>query len=118
MVERTESQIVNRRRVPTTRTTDEVVYVITSLYPEQAGPEDLLAIVRGHWTVEALHHVRDVTYGEDHSQVRTGTGPRAMATLRTLAIGLIRGWGFRYTTDGQRYFLHHTDELLDRTAIA
>jgi predicted transposase YbfD/YdcC len=34
--------------------------------------------------------VRDVTYDEDRSQVRTGTGPRAMATLRNLAVSVLR----------------------------
>jgi hypothetical protein len=29
-----------------------------------------------------LHHIRDVSYGEDASQVRTGSGPQVMATLR------------------------------------
>ncbi|MFF3468117.1 hypothetical protein [Streptomyces sp. NPDC002619] len=40
--------------------------------------------------MEALHHVRDLTYGEDASRIRTGTAPRLMATLRNLAIGLMR----------------------------
>jgi hypothetical protein len=50
--------------------------------------------VQGHWSVEALHHVRDVTYTEDASKIRTGSAPHAMATLRNLAIGLMRqaGW--------------------------
>jgi hypothetical protein len=33
---------------------------------------------------------RDVTYGEDHSQARTGNAPRNMAALRNLAIGALR----------------------------
>ena len=46
--------------------------------------------MRGHWGIEALHHVRDVTYGEDASQIRTGNGPQVMATLRNLAIGILK----------------------------
>jgi hypothetical protein len=38
--------------------------------------------------------VRDVTFREDMSQVRTGSRPRIMATLRNLAIGLIRQAGY------------------------
>ena len=41
-------------------------------------------------TLHSLHWVRDVTFGEDLSQVRTGTLPRILATLRNLAIGIIR----------------------------
>ena len=37
-----------------------------------------------------LHWVRDVTYQEDKSLVRTGNAPRVMATLRSLAISLLR----------------------------
>lgn len=66
------------------------VYAITSLTAVQAGPAELAQHIRGHWGIEALHHIRDVTYTEDASQVRTGNAPRAMASLRNLAIGILR----------------------------
>jgi predicted transposase YbfD/YdcC len=69
------------------------VYAITSLTAIQAGPAELATYIRGHWAIEALHHIRDVTYAEDASQVRTGNAPRAMASLRNLAIGLLRHIG-------------------------
>jgi len=37
-----------------------------------------------------LHWVRDVTFAEDHSQVRTGAAPQVMATFRNLVISLHR----------------------------
>ena len=40
--------------------------------------------------MEALHHVRDVTFSEDASQLRTGNAARAIATCRNLAIGALR----------------------------
>jgi hypothetical protein len=52
----------------------EVVYGVTSLGPDRADEVRILHLLRGHWTVEALHHIRDVTYDEDHSRVRTGSG--------------------------------------------
>jgi len=68
-----------------------VIYLITSLSPQKASPQRLLALNRGHWEIEnRLHWVRDVVFGEDLSQIRTGAGPRVMATLRNLAISLIR----------------------------
>ena len=42
-----------------------------------------------------MHHIRDVTFAEDASQVRTGTLPRVMASLRNLAIGILRAHGDR-----------------------
>lgn len=46
-------------------------------------------MARGHWVIEALHHIRDLTYGKDASQTRTGNGPQAMAALRNLAVGTL-----------------------------
>jgi predicted transposase YbfD/YdcC len=66
-----------------------VVYAITSLPFAHASPARLADLIRGHWAVEALHHVRDTTYAEDASQLRTGTAPQVMAALRNLAIGVL-----------------------------
>lgn len=74
----------------TGNTRTEVVHGITSLPPERATPARLLALNRGHWQIEALHWVRDVSFDEDRCQVRTGHAPRNLATLRNLVIGLIR----------------------------
>jgi predicted transposase YbfD/YdcC len=60
------------------------IYAITSLTAGQATAAQLAGWIRGHWQIEALHHIRDVTYGEDASQTRTGNGPQVMATLRIL----------------------------------
>lgn len=69
----------------------ETAYCITSLAPAQAGPARLGALVRGHWEIEnRVHWVRDVTYDEDRSQVRTGAAPQVMASLRNLAISAFR----------------------------
>lgn len=69
----------------------DVAFAITSLSRQQAKPCDLARMLRGHWCIEnSLHYVRDVTYGEDGSRVRTGSGPRVMASLRNIAIGIHR----------------------------
>jgi predicted transposase YbfD/YdcC len=85
------AQVAQLRRTVTKKgkKTVEVVYLITS--DRSASPETLAAWVRGHWHIEnKLHWVRDVTYQEDKSLVRTGNAPRVMATLRSLAISLLR----------------------------
>ncbi len=68
----------------------EVAYGITRLALDRASEARVLGLARGHWTIEALHHIRDVTYNEDRCRIPTSNGPRAMATLRNLAIGLLR----------------------------
>jgi predicted transposase YbfD/YdcC len=64
---------------------------VTSLAASQASPSRLLQHSRAHWTIEnRLHYVRDRTFDEDRSQVRKNFAPHAMASLRNLAIGLLR----------------------------
>jgi len=71
--------------------TVEVVYVITSADHRAAPPATLAAWIQGHWGIEnRAHWVRDVTFDEDRSQIRTGNGPHVMATLRNTAISLLR----------------------------
>jgi hypothetical protein len=66
------------------------VYAVTSLTSAQASPARLADLLRGHWGIEnGLHHVRDVTFAEDASQVRSGTAPQVMAALPNLAIGVL-----------------------------
>lgn len=51
----------------------------------------MLELNRGHWGIEnRLHWVRDVTYDEDRSQIRTANGPPMMACLRNFAISVLR----------------------------
>jgi predicted transposase YbfD/YdcC len=91
----TQAIRITRRVRPRTgrRWRTVTVYAVTSLTAAQASPARLADWTRGHWGIEALHHIRDVTFAEDASQVRTGTTPRAMASLRNLAIGILRQHG-------------------------
>jgi predicted transposase YbfD/YdcC len=67
----------------------EVAYAITSL--KNAGAKKLQRLWRGHWGIEnRLHWVRDVTMGEDLSQVRTKSAPQVMAALRNLTLSILR----------------------------
>lgn len=69
----------------------EIHFGVTSLSPKDADRRRLLALVRGHWTIEnAVHWVRDVTFDEDRSQVRTGNAPHMMAALRNVALNALR----------------------------
>jgi hypothetical protein len=73
------------------RTRKQIIHGIVSLDAEQAGPHHLNHYARGHWAVEdRLHLTRDVTFGEDNSQLRTGTAPRNLAAFRDLALNTFR----------------------------
>ena len=91
-------------------TRKEIVYGITSLPPGLADPAQLNHYERRHWVVEdRLHWVRDVTFHEDASQMRTGTAPRALAALRNLAISVIRLAGRANIAHARRDLLDHND---------
>lgn len=86
-------------------TRTETVYGVTSLAPAQAPPARLLALVRAPWTIaNRLHWVRDVTFGEDASQVRSGAAPQVCAGLRNLGIRLLRRRGARNLAAALRTF--------------
>jgi transposase len=93
--------MIKRRRTDR-KTTIKTVYAVTSLTAEQASPAQLAKRIKDHWQVEAHHHVRDTTFAEDASQLRTGNAPRAMATWRNLAIGVLRASGAKNIAAGLR----------------
>ncbi len=87
------AQVAQLRRTVTRtgKKTIEVVYVITSASRHDAPPATPATWIQGHRGIEnRLHRIRDVTYDEDRSQVRTGTTPRVMATLRNTALNPLR----------------------------
>ena len=58
----------------------------------------------------SLHYVRDVTFGEDRSRLRTGNAPQVMAALRNLAISLLHRAGDFQIAAARRHFSYHPDE--------
>lgn len=84
-------RLVRERRVKG-QTTVEVVYGITSLSRSKADAPRLLGLTRTHWGIEnGLHYTRDETLGEDRCRVRKGNSPQVLASLRNVAVHLLRG---------------------------
>lgn len=81
---------------------EELAYSITSLPVERASAGDILQRWRAHWRIEALHWVRDVTFGEDGSQIHTGQAPEAFSVLRNAAVTLVGLAGFPSIAAGVR----------------
>ena len=77
---------------------------ITSRAAARGGTSEALALAaRGHWEIEALHHVRDVTMNEDAQRLRAGTSAQVTASLRNTAIAALRLTGFTSTAAGRRW---------------
>jgi predicted transposase YbfD/YdcC len=91
----------------------ETSYLITSLTAQEASPGKLLKLMRGHWGIEnRVHYVRDVTFDEDRSQVRCGSGPQAMAALRNTTLGVLRLKGVRNIAAAQRTLAWHAKRAI------
>jgi Transposase DDE domain len=91
---------------------------VTSLPTDLTHPAQVAAYVRNHWHIEnRLHWVRDVTYAEDHSHVRTGNAPRIMASLRNLAINALRYNGWDNTAKGLRHMARNPTRPLTLLGI-
>jgi hypothetical protein len=96
------------RRVVTKRTGElrrETVYGVTSLPPTRITAAQLLRVLRQHWHIENRSHwVRDVSFGEDASRVRSDSLPQVMAALRNTVIGLLRHAGATNLAAARRYY--------------
>jgi predicted transposase YbfD/YdcC len=86
---------------------------LTSRPAQRADPEQIATALRRHWGIEnGLHYVRDVTFAEDISRVRTGSGPRIMTSLRNLAIAVLRRAGYTNIAQGLRWASYSFDHPL------
>lgn len=107
-IEREVIEVASQRR------RHEIVYGITSLARAQAAAGRLLAISRAHWGIEnGLHYVRDVTFKEDATRMKSGTAAQVLAILNNLALGLIRRAGFDNAAEARRWFEARPKAALD-----
>ena len=90
-----------RQDTGTGRASRQTVYAVTSLTSADATARDLARLVREHWSVEAHHHVRDVSFGEDSSSSRTGSGPANLAIIAAI-IAAIKDAGYLHIPEGRR----------------
>lgn len=70
----------------------DVALGITSRTSEQASPQRVLQVNRGHWSIESVHYIIDWNYDEDRSRIRTGFGPENVTRLRRFAVGLLKSF--------------------------
>ena len=91
-----------RQDAATGRTARQTVHAVASLTSAHATAQDLARLVRRHWPIEAHHHVRDVTFGEDAATSRTGSGPASLATIRAAVIAALKDAGYLHIPEGRR----------------
>jgi len=92
----------------------EIAYGITSRTAEQADPERILNVNRGHWTIEnSCHYIIDWNYDEDRSRIRTGYGPENITRLRRFAIGVIKSKNLRSVAQKMRELTRNVRLVFD-----
>jgi predicted transposase YbfD/YdcC len=92
----------------------EIAYGITSRTAEQATPERLLRVNRGHWTIEnSCHYILDWNYDEDRGRIRTGYGPENITRLRRFAIGVIKSKNVRSVAQKMRELTRNVRLVFD-----
>lgn len=102
---------VTRTRTVKGKRRTEVVFLLCSRSMTQARPEQVAAWIRGHWHIEnRLHWVRDVSFDEDRQQLWVGNGPAVMASIRNLAITLLRLAGWDNIAEARRHHSRHLDK--------
>lgn len=70
----------------------EIALGLTSRTPQEASPQRVLAVNRGHWSIESVHYIIDWNYDEDRSRIRTGFGPENITRLRRFAVGILKSF--------------------------
>jgi len=83
-----------RRRVRRKgKKTTEIVYLISSLTPEELDAAGFLKLKRGYWVIESrLHHALDVTLGEDQSRVRQANAAYVLSLFRRVVVSFAQAW--------------------------
>lgn len=98
----------------TGKTRHEIVYGVTSLSAEEAGPKQLLDMLRSYWGIESgLHYRRDVSLHEDQTRFKRHSAAQAMAILNNLVLGLLAESNFLFIPAARRYYAAHPNEALD-----
>lgn len=92
---------------------ENVMYYISSLKPKV---KTLAKHIRGHWAIEnSLHHVLDVTFTEDRSRIRKGSGPEVSSCLRKMAANILQlDTTIKDNIRGKRHTAGWDSEALER----
>ena len=72
---------------PDGRETSDVRYYISSRY---LSGKRFAEAVRGHWSIESMHWILDVTFREDDSRTRERTLANNLSWLRRFAVSLLK----------------------------
>jgi hypothetical protein len=96
---------------------NQTIFTVISLRPEQASPAQLLRLWQSHWRIESLFWIRDAVFREDHATTRTTRAHQVLAALRNLVISLIHLWRGSHVTAAREYYASHPNVLFRRVEL-
>lgn len=69
-------------------------------------------LIRDHWAIEnSLHYVKDVTFNEDASKVRTKNAPINFSVMRNIAINSFRKNGYSNMAQAKRLVCNNISKI-------
>jgi predicted transposase YbfD/YdcC len=74
----------------------DIAYFISSLDPNQVSAKEFNEGIRNHWSVEAFHYSKDVTFKEDKSKCNSGNSAQNLSVIRNIVINLFREYQHKY----------------------
>lgn len=88
----TLTQVIGKRQgLRGESASEETSYFVSNSEPaNQCQADELFDAIRQHWRIEAMHHLRDVTFLEDALRTGKQAVSRLISSLRTLVINLLR----------------------------
>jgi predicted transposase YbfD/YdcC len=82
--------VIKRKIKTKTKRTTETAYFISSL-PSATKAKVFYDGIRNHWQIEnSLHYVKDVTFREDRSRIRTGNSPQNKSLIIDIVMNIFR----------------------------
>ena len=83
--------------------TKETAYYISSL-SSKTSAKTFNKWIRSHWSIEnSLHYVKDVTFKEDQSKIKTKNAPQNMSIIRNFIINIFRKHGYTNMAQAIRF---------------
>lgn len=92
--------------------TAEVHNYISSRPPKV---QEFATATRGHWSIESMHWILDVVFGEDKSRIRNGYATENFSALNKFVIGLIKRDTSRGSIKGKRKRAAWSTKFLEKT---
>lgn len=97
--------------------TEKTFYLVFA--PPATTLAEMVSAIGTRWSIEnGLHHVKDVTMGEDKSTVHLDNGPKIMAALRNTALSLLRRAGYSTIAARMRYHSTHPHAALQVLSLS